>query len=305
MRIALAGGIHEATMPVTKLRLCTSGAYINRPSAVFLDVLFAAFWEVRANNSFISGSRAFREIVPLNNLSPREKYVMDYHYETPTVGGFIQQLAVCYIARGYWFYVQGTIPKDKDPKEVDKKILAKYKIPSSKFQRYRRKRWGVANLQYLRWGNSFLILSTLGIHPFFKEESKRIKDVRREPIYFEGYSISLQNGHPKVGLTQETYENLRAYFLELAVHRKADYIAEEIQKLPYESYAPVKRQLLYILMAVNKRRKALGLAPVSYKSIRHKRTIYRPFSTEISFPPTPLWSRVLKRKHRTRKQGGQ
>ena len=73
MRIALAGGIHEATMPVTKLRLCAFGAYINRPSAVFLDVLFAAFWEVRANNSFISGSRAFREIVPLNNLSPRER----------------------------------------------------------------------------------------------------------------------------------------------------------------------------------------------------------------------------------------
>lgn len=221
---------------------------------------------------------------------------MDYHYLTTTVGGFIQQLAVCYIGRGYWFYVKGTIPKNKDPQEVDEKLLTKYQIRASKFQRCRRKRLGVANLQYLRWENDFLILATHGIHIFFKEEAKRIKDVRREPIYFEGYSISYQNGHPKVGLAQENYENLKAYFLELAIHRQADYIADEIRRLPYESYAPVRRQLLYILTAVNKRRKAAGLPHVSYKCIRYKRTIYRPFAPA---PPAHRWTRPGKRKPRT------
>ena len=211
---------------------------------------------------------------------------MDYRYTATTVGGFVQQLAVCYVGRGYWFYVQGTIPKNKDPKVIDEKLLAKYQIPASKFQRCRRKRWGVANLQYLRWENSFLILATHGIHAFFNEEAKRIKDVRREPIYFEGYSISFQNGHPKVGLAQDTYEDLKTYFLELAVHRQAGHIAEEVKKLPYESYAPVRRQLLYILTAVNKRRKAVGLV-IGSLSVHSLQAKYLPAFCAGS--PLPYW----------------
>ena len=228
---------------------------------------------------------------------------MDYHYTATTVGGFVQQLAVCYVGRGYWFYVQGTIPKNKDPKAIDEKLLTKYQIPASKFQRCRRKRWGVANLQYLRWENSFLILATHGIHAFFNEEAKRIKDVRREPIYFEGYSISYQNGHPKVGLAQDTYEDLKAYFLELAVHRQAGYIAEEVKKLPYESYAPVRRQLLYILTAVNKRRKAAGLSLVPYQCIRYKRNIYRPFAPAPPSPAGDHRTRPRNGKHRVKRRG--
>lgn len=228
---------------------------------------------------------------------------MEYRYAATTVGGFVQQLSVCYIGRGYYFYVQGTIPKNKDPKEIDAKLLAKYQIPASKFQRCRRKHWGVANLQYLRWENSFLILATHGIHKFFNEEAKRIKDVRREPIYFEGYSISYQNGHPRVGLAQDTYEDLKAYFLEFAVHRQAATLAGEIKKLPYETYAPVRRQLLYILTAVNQRRKAAGLALVPYHCIGFKRNIYRPFAPALPSPTGDDWTRPRIRKHRVKKRG--
>lgn len=227
---------------------------------------------------------------------------MDYRYNATTIGGFIQQLAVCYIGRGYWFYVQGAIPKHKEPKEIDEKLLAKYQIPASKFQRCRRKRWGVANLQYLRFENSFLILATHGIHAFFKEEAKRVKDVRRETIYFEGYSVSYQNGHPKVSLAQGTYEELKAHFLELAVHRQADYIAREVRKLPFESYAPVRRQLVYILTSVNKRRKAAGLPLVPYQCIRFRRTIYQPFAPSPAPVEDNPWAKRGK-KQRSRKRG--
>ena len=36
---------------------------------------------------------------------------MDYRCAATSVGGFIQQLAVSYVGRGYWFYVTGVIPE--------------------------------------------------------------------------------------------------------------------------------------------------------------------------------------------------
>ena len=89
---------------------------------------------------------------------------MDYRYLTHSIGGFIQQLAVCYLQRGYWFYVTGDIPPGKDPALIDRKLLAQYEIDLSKYQRCRRKKEGHANLQYLRYQNTFLLLATTGDH---------------------------------------------------------------------------------------------------------------------------------------------
>src|SRR3954451_392996 len=72
----------------------------------------------------------------------------NYRYEATTVSGFIQQLAVSYLANGYFFYVMGHIPEGKDPCATDKRIIDKYGIAVSKFIRYRRKENGRANLQY-------------------------------------------------------------------------------------------------------------------------------------------------------------
>ena len=35
--------------------------------------------------------------------------------EAQSLSGFIQQLAVSYVAKGYWFYVTGQVPDHKDP----------------------------------------------------------------------------------------------------------------------------------------------------------------------------------------------
>ena len=45
-----------------------------------------------------------------------------YRFEATSVEGFIQQLAVAYITNGYWFYVAGTIPENKDARVFELRI---------------------------------------------------------------------------------------------------------------------------------------------------------------------------------------
>src|SRR5882672_2951657 len=114
---------------------------------------------------------------------------MAYRCVATSVAGFIQQLAVGYISNGYYFYVAGVIPSNKPTAKVDCKILTAYDIAISKWTRARRKKEGHANVQYLRFGRFYVIIATHGVHPFFAAEAKRLRDVRKHPIAFLGYSI--------------------------------------------------------------------------------------------------------------------
>ncbi len=64
---------------------------------------------------------------------------MKYRCVAASPTGFVQQLAVQYLAHGYWFYVQGRIPDGKDPLAVDAKLLVKYGIGVSRQSRARPK----------------------------------------------------------------------------------------------------------------------------------------------------------------------
>jgi len=75
---------------------------------------------------------------------------MLYRCVATSVDGFVQQVAVAYLARGYWFYVAGRIPPGKDPEDVDPKLIARYGIAVSQKERCRRKRAGLSNMQYIR-----------------------------------------------------------------------------------------------------------------------------------------------------------
>jgi hypothetical protein len=105
------------------------------------------------------------------------KRTMPYRCEATTVPGFVQQVAVSYVANGYLFYVAGCVPAGKDPRTIDGKILERYGIAISKWAKARRKSLGQANLQYIRFERFFLILATHGQHRFFHEEAKVIRDV--------------------------------------------------------------------------------------------------------------------------------
>jgi len=85
-----------------------------------------------------------------------------YRFEATTIEGFVQQVAVQYVARGYWFYVSGIVPEAKDPRAVAEKLIGKYGFGVSKFVRARRKLGGHANLQLILFGRIFLLLATHG-----------------------------------------------------------------------------------------------------------------------------------------------
>ena len=97
---------------------------------------------------------------------------MEYRCEATSVAGFVQQLAVSYIGRGYFFYVRGEIPEKKDPRVVDENITGKYGIAIGKKARALRKASGLANIQYLRFERSFVLLATHGRHPVFRQGRK-------------------------------------------------------------------------------------------------------------------------------------
>jgi hypothetical protein len=138
-------------------------------------------------------------------------------------------------------------------------------------------------------------LATHGHHPFFENEKKNIRDVRRIPIRLAGYSISVKQGgyrrkaspdapaipdnkwRVRVQIDREHYRDLKAYFLDMALRRTADQLADDLYHVPFEPYAPVRQQMLNILRLVNKARKAAGKETVSPQVLRYRRRIVRPF----------------------------
>jgi hypothetical protein len=196
-----------------------------------------------------------------------------YRCEAASLAGFIQQLAARYVASGYFFYVVGRVPAGKDASRVDAKLLARYGVDCSKFARARRKRAGKANVHYLRYRDVFVLLATHGEHPFFESEGGQVRDVRRVPLKVEGYAVAFRGGRVSVRIERGEYRALRAYFAAAAVRRSAAALADELGSLPYEPYAPVRRQLLGLLSLVNRGRKAAGLEEVPLACLRLRRRI--------------------------------
>ncbi|GFO81319.1 MAG: hypothetical protein A49_09460 [Methyloceanibacter sp.] len=209
---------------------------------------------------------------------------MEYRCVATSVEGFVQQLAVAYITHGYWFYVLGHVPLNKDPTLVDDKLVAKYGIAISKWARARRKRQGLANIHYLRYDRTFVLIATKGSHRFFEDEAGNINDVRRRPIQFAGYSIGYRMGvdrkrHASIRIAAETYLSLKSVFEALATQRPAVWIESSLSELPFVRYAPVRRQLLSVCRAVNRERKRAGLGLVAPRDgWLHRRQVV-PFGT--------------------------
>lgn len=207
---------------------------------------------------------------------------MEYKCEAKSLEGLIQQLAVSYVGRGYWYYTTGQIDPQKDPRRVDKKLIEKYDITAKKWERAKRKGEGNANIQYIRFGWYFVILATEGEHVFKKRESSQIRDIRRNSIRFGGYQVSFRNGHVQVRIEDETYQLLKAYYVDLAVRRNKDFMISEFYKFPYEPYAPIRRQAFNILRQVNRVRKVAGYETIPASAIWLKRKIVRPFEEETT-----------------------
>lgn len=197
---------------------------------------------------------------------------MAYRCEARDLEAFIQQLAVSYVARGYWFYVTGHIPERKDPRAVDEKLIAKYQLDISKQARARRKARGLANMQYLRHGRFFVLIATHGAHEFRVYEEDSILDIRREPIVHGNYSVGFRGGHASVRISRHEYRRLRAYFEDIAASRRVETLAEELNALPFAAYAPVRRQVLNLRALSNRKRTeaSFDLIPVETLSLTRR-----------------------------------
>jgi len=207
---------------------------------------------------------------------------MIYRHVAASQRAFVQQLAVAYVTHGYWYYVTGCIPEHKDVLRVDDKLIAKYNIAISKWARSRRKRQGLANVHYIRHGQFFVLIATRGLHRFFDEEGQCVRDIRHQPIHFAGYSISYRLGvdrkwHASVRIHPVEYNELKNHLLDMATCRSVETIRRELARLPYEPYAPVRRQLLNILRAINRARSKAGFQPVSLSAIRMSRRVVKVF----------------------------
>jgi hypothetical protein len=207
---------------------------------------------------------------------------MPYNCEAHSLTGFVQQLAVAYVAKGYRFYVTGRVPERKDPVAVDRKLVERYGVELSQWARARRKRAGQAAVQYLRHDRFFVLIATHGRHPIFEEEAD-IRDIRKAPLKYGGYAVSFRHStvtgrsHASVRIEREEYLRLKSYFLELARHRTVPHLVEVFRSLPYEPYAPIRRQLLPILRAVNRERIASRFELVPRSCLRLRRRHVRVF----------------------------
>ena len=163
----------------------------------------------------------------------------------------------------------------------------------SRQQRWRRKKQGLGNVHYLRFGDFWVLQSTKGEHRVFDEHVTRdragriverfFRDVRTQPILFCGYSVSVKRGKWKpyrlrnnvdgkaepddkprvrVQIGQQRYRGLCAEFLELAARRSWSATALEslVYRLPFEPYAPVKQQLRDMVRRMNRARRQAGIS---------------------------------------------
>jgi len=214
---------------------------------------------------------------------------MRYRSEVTSVEGFVQQIACCYLRHGYWWYVAGRVPQGKEPNLIDGKLIQKYGIDVSESTRARRKEKGLANLQYLRHDRFFVLLATKGRHNFYEEEGGCVRDFRRQPLRFGGYSISYRRGgrtrkgerdptwHAHVEIERQRFLELKANFAHLATRQSGRELALAFYRLPYEPYAPVRRQFLRLWQTVNETRRRAGLDQLPLEVVPLRRRIVKPF----------------------------
>lgn len=243
----------------------------------------------------------------------------EYEYIATSRIGFVQQVVQNYVRYGYVYHKSFEIPEGKDPRVIDERILNKYDIRKTDAQRYYNKNvLKQGNIQYIRFGNSALLLGTKGPHKW-KDKDPRVgegRDIldcsRGEPIYFQGYSIYYQRGQhvpyrckknkqgPKekdtgmrvrVQICREAYRELKWDFLELARKRRDDWLAGKFMRVPFEPYGPVFKQLNEIRFAVNQKRKRMGAkANICVKVLRthqHKVKPFAPVEEQAIFQQRP------------------
>ncbi|WP_242230525.1 hypothetical protein [Bacillus cereus group sp. BfR-BA-01491] len=139
-----------------------------------------------------------------------------YNYELDSWQALLQQLVVnCSKQCKYYFWHITYFPVNKKDKwrEIDEKLIERYETRTTKDQRNRMRKKGLARFYYMRWENIAIILHTEGVVPDGMIQDK-FYDIRKKPIQIfisDLVSFDIQNLNNKieVKLAEETYQTIK------------------------------------------------------------------------------------------------
>lgn len=201
---------------------------------------------------------------------------MAYRCEAKSVDAFLAQVGRL-VGTGHYFYFAATLRADKDPQNLDRKLIARWDLDKPAWKREARRRGAAPNIHYLRYKRFYVLLATHGKgsggvpHVFFVEYQRTLRDIRKNALRFCGYSIrypvSKQTGNRRlfVRLGKGTYGSVRSKLMTAAIgqqYRDPDAFEGLVRSLPFQWYKPVRDQLRVILNDVNRARRRAGFEPV-------------------------------------------
>lgn len=203
--------------------------------------------------------------------------------EARTLGDFLRRIAIDYVRHGWFRYAVRTIPPEKDTLAIDAKMKATYGVTSCRTTRMRCRKKGIASVQYLRFGHTFVLLATEG----YQDSLDRIttRDIRESPLHFGGYSVGLARGTVVVEVERKVWQVTEAQLHNLSLIGKEP-LEKALSSLPFYRFPGVVRQKLKLFQAINLKRKAAGLPLLTIEA------------SKVFPPPPPTGNRPCRRKSR-------
>jgi hypothetical protein len=181
-------------------------------------------------------------------------------YEAKTLYIFFRKISQ-YINCGYYRYALRSIPKNKDPKVIDEKLLKVYEVTYDRTRRMRNLKKGQANVVYVRFSYCFILLATEGFNEAFNKIDS--KDFRTTPLHFVGYSVGVRNQKNCVLIAPQRMKRLKEFGLKISLHNEKRLMSLFKKVAPYP-ISGIMKQKQKLLSEINKKRKTAGLKPIKY-----------------------------------------
>ena len=185
-------------------------------------------------------------------------------HELHTLGQFLSKVAF-YLRYGYFRYAVREIPAGKDLARIDEKILGDYEVTYRRIVRARRKKKGLANVVYIRFGQTFILMATSGEHTAFNSIVSR--DFREVPFHFSGYSIGIKNNKPHIIIEPKRFERIHRRAHKIALHNLGRITAYLHSMSPFR-FAGVNEQRWKLFRQINRRRKVAQLPRITWEELK-------------------------------------
>lgn len=183
-------------------------------------------------------------------------------YVATNKGQFVRKIAIDYVRYGYVRYVLRQIPEGKNLAVIDQKLITHYQVTFCRTTRMRRRRKQQAVVQYVRYGHSFVLLATEGIHEQFDRVVSY--DCRTSPLYFDSYAIGIKNGKVRVTIRRGVWAMVCDRFKQIGLHHTTK-VEQQLGALPFCNFPGVVRQKQALVSCINERRDRAGLPRVSLR----------------------------------------